>query len=569
MSDAFQLISLRNVCKYFARLMALAALVLSGTYAGLASAQIAVPTTAGSPFFCDARFYQVRADTSASATSPTPRTYLVRYPSLATGATPDNPYTGSNYIGVGLNALGYNPRDSYLYALSFGTANDNQIYRIGQTGAELVGTVTGLPAGFVSTGGVFDKQGRYYFAGQGGTPNSIAPSIIYRIDNIPASGAAALTIAVQYALTAGTLNMGDFAFSDASDGPNGVLYGSLNTTHYRIQLNATTPSATAVTSTLAPTVGGIGSAFYDRPSNKFYVFNNGASTFYEIGNYVVGAPTSTASTVNTPSFIPTGYNNSATDGTSCIFADPAVKTADIAVQKAVVPLTPVTAGQTVTFTIAAGNLGTNPAQSVTVADPLPSGLTFVSASATSGAYVAVPGVWTIPNLASGVTHTLTIVATVNTSGTTTASFVNIASVTGSNQAGTVTFIPLTDPVPGNNTSTASVTVSRTANLAIAKTNGTTTLAAGSTTAYTITVSNLSGFNVADSVLKDPVAPGLSCTTVPTCAVVSGTATCPATGVAAGQLSMVNLQGAGVLIPLLNVGSSIAFVMTCGVTATGL
>jgi uncharacterized repeat protein (TIGR01451 family) len=561
--------AVRNSCKTCSRWLLLAALALHTLFAGLAMAQVAVPATAGSPFFCDARFYQLRADTSGSTTSPTARTYLVRYPSLIAGATPDNPYAGSNYIGVGLNALGYNPRDSYLYALSFGTANDNQIYRIGQTGAELVGTITGLPAGFVSTGGVFDKQGRFYFAGQGGTPNSIAPSIIYRIDNIPASGTAALTIAVQYALTAGTLNMGDFAFSDASDGPNGVLYGSLNTTHYRIQLNASVPSATVVTSTLAPTVGGIGSAFYDRPSNKFYVFNNGASTFDEIGNYAAGAATAIPAIVNAPSFIPVGYNNSATDGTSCIFADPAAKSADISVQKSVVPLTPVTAGQTVTFTIAAANLGTNPAQSVTVADPLPSGLTFVSASATSGAYVAVPGVWIIPNLASGVTHTLTIVATVNTNGTTTASYVNTAAVSGSNQAGTVTVIPLTDPVPGNNTSTASVTVSRTANLAIAKTNGTTTLVAGSTTAYTITVSNLSGFNVANSVLKDPVAPGLSCTAAPTCAVVTGTATCPVAGVAAGQLSMANLQGAGVLIPLLSVGSSVAFVVTCGVTATGL
>jgi uncharacterized repeat protein (TIGR01451 family) len=552
--------AVRNSCKTCSRWLLLAALALHTLFAGLAMAQVAVPATAGSPFFCDARFYQIRTDST--------NTYLVRYPSLTAGATPDNPYPGSNFIGVALNSLGFNPRDNYLYALSFNTGLDNNIYRIGQTGAELVGSISGLgTTTFLSTGGVFDKQGRFYFAGQQGT--NISPSFIYRIDNIPASGPASLVVAAQYALTAGTLNMGDFAFSDASDGPNGILYGSLNTTHYRIQLNAAGSSATAVSSTLAPTVGGIGSAFYDRPTNKFYVFNNGTSTFYEIANYVAGAPTSTASTVNTPSFIPTAFANSATDGTSCVFADPAAKSADINVRKSVAPLTPVTAGQTVTFTIGAGNLGTNPAQSVTVADPLPSGLTFVSASATSGAYVAVPGVWTIPNLASGVTHTLTIVATVNTNGTTTASYVNTAAVTGSNQAGTVTVIPLTDPVPGNNTSTASVTVSRTANLAIAKTNGTTTLVAGNTTAYTITVSNLSGFNVANSVVRDPVAPGLSCTAAPTCAVVTGTANCPVAGVAAGQLSMANLQGAGVLIPLLSVGASVAFVVTCGVTATGL
>lgn len=536
-------------------------------------AQTAVPiNNAGSPYFCDARFYQTRADTSGSAASPTARTYVVRYGSLAAGATADSPF-GNNYIGVGLNAMGFNPRDNYLYALSFGTANDTTLYRIGQTGAEPVGTVSGgtIPAtGFVTTAGVFDKQGRYYFAGQGGTPNSIVPSVIYRVDNIPAFGTAALVVAKEYVVSPSTINIGDFAFLDTSDGIDGILYGGTGSTFARIQLNNAASTAVVTTITVAPNVGGIGSAFYDRPTNQLYVFSNAPPAFSLIGNVVgPGAATSAQTTVVAPGFIPAGYTNSASDGTSCIFADPAVKSADINIRKGVVPLTPVLAGQTVTFTIVVGNLGTNPAQSVTVADPLPAGLAFVSAVATADSYTPVPGTWTIPNLASGVTQTLTIVATVNPVGTSTASFANVATVNGSSQAGTTTVIPLNDPVPGNNSSTATPTVTISVNLTISKTDNITTTFAGGTTTYTITVANLSGFSAANSLLKDPVATGLSCTAATTCAVLSGTATCPASGAGAGQLSIANLQGAGVSIPLLAVGSSMAFRVTCNVTATGV
>jgi hypothetical protein len=65
------------------------------------------------------------------------------------------------------------------------------------------------------------------------------------------------------------------------------------------------------------------------------------------------------------------------------------------------------------------------------------------------------------------------------------------------------------------------------------------------------------------VLKDPSASGLNCTTV-TCAVTAGTASCPA------PLTIAALQGAGLTItPSFNANSTLSFVVTCGVTATGL
>ena len=550
------------------RLCMLVACVLASLVSPV-SAQ--TPTPAGAPFYCDAQFYQTRSDVAGGATTNTG--YLVRYPTLT--STPNNVYGGTTAFTPAVNALGFNPRDNYLYAVGVNTAPNNNLYRIGLSGLELVGAISGLTDYSVATAGVFDKQGRYYLMGQGtvGGLNTVVPNTIFRIDNIPAAGTAALTVARSYALNVSITNIGDYAFSDAADGINGILYGATagtgTNTLAQITLNDAAATATAITRTWAsPLIGGVGSAFYDQPSDKFYVFNNGASTFYEITGYAGSTPGATTVTGVAPSFIAAGFTNSATDGTSCIFAG--AQQADLNLSKTVVPLTAVTAGQTVTFTIAIGNLaGGSPAQNVTITDQLPPGLNFVSASTTAGTYNTPT--WTIASLPSGTTQTLTLVATVSTVGTTTTSFVNVASIGSVSQVGTTTVIALTDPVPGNNTGTATASVTISANLGIAKTNTTTTVAAGGTTVYTVTVSNLTGsFDVANALLKDPVTPGLQCTATPTCAVTPAAGgTCPTPGAGVGQLSMANMQSAGgVVIPLLKAGASMAFVITCRVSATG-
>ncbi len=112
-----------------------------------------------------------------------------------------------------------------------------------------------------------------------------------------------------------------------------------------------------------------------------------------------------------------------------------------------------------------------------------------------------------------------------------------------------------------------IRVQRTANLQIAKTNGVTALAAGGTTSYTITVSNLGPSDVSGAVLKDPAVTGLSCTSV-VCAGVTGTAVCPT----AANVTLANLQsppGTGIVLNnAFPANSSISFVVSCGVTATG-
>ncbi|MDM7950212.1 DUF11 domain-containing protein [Hydrogenophaga sp.] len=512
---------------------------------------------AGAPFPCDAQFYQIRIETSSNAT------YLVRYPTLTTA--PTNAYASlpNGRLPLQLNALGFNSRDGYLYALS--TGNSGNLYRLGQAGAELVGSIGGLTGFGNPTGAAFDEGGRYYLVGQGG--GGISPLTVFRIDNIPPAGtSAALTVARSYALSGAANNFGDMAFSTASDGVNGILYGTTGTTHYRIQLNDAAATANLTTLAVAPSVGGIGSAFFDRPSNSFFVFNNGTNEFFRIDNFASGTPAAVAITA-----IPAAFVGAAgtTDGAQCAIAT--VEEADINVRKTVSPTTPVTFGQTVTFTVSVGNLGPSPAQSVTIADPLPPGLTLTSTSPSSGSYAS--GVWTLPSLPAFFTETLTLVASVNSTGTGTSSYANVATVSGSNRSGTTTVVALPDPVTSNNSGTATASASRSANLAITKTNTVNGVVAGQTTIYTITVSNLEGFNVANAVLRDPSTTGLDCSAAPApaCSVTPSPTggTCPTVGTSPGQLSVANLQAAGgVIIPALNAGGLMSFTLTCTVTATG-
>ena len=297
------------------------------------------------------------------------------------------------------------------------------------------------------------------------------------------------------------------------------------------------------------------------------MFSNVNNAFYQIQNFISGSPNaiSTTAALNPPLTDNTGTS----DGTSCIFASQQV--ADIRVLKSVNPTAAVSVGQTVTFTVVVNNAGTSPAQTVTVADQLPPGLTFVSASVSTGTYTAGSGNWVIASLPAYTTQTLTLVATVNSLGTTTASFVNTAGVASSNQVGTTTMIALSDPIPNNNTSSATVTAARSVNLSITKTNGTLTAAAGQTTNYTITIAiaaDATSSDMANATLRDPAATGLQCVAgTPACASSAGS-TCPVVGVGAGQLSIANLQGSGVQIPLLKVGGTMSFRISCGVTATG-
>jgi uncharacterized repeat protein (TIGR01451 family) len=104
----------------------------------------------------------------------------------------------------------------------------------------------------------------------------------------------------------------------------------------------------------------------------------------------------------------------------------------------------------------------------------------------------------------------------------------------------------------------------TANLAVTKTNATTTLVAGSTTSYTVTFSN-AGPSVGDgTVIKDVPSSGLICTVISYCTSTGG-ASCPAS-LPAAFTSLFSADGLTIINFPAN--STISLVILCNVSATG-
>ena len=73
-------------------------------------------------------------------------------------------------------------------------------------------------------------------------------------------------------------------------------------------------------------------------------------------------------------------------------------------------------GDQIYYTIKVGNTGPDAATDVSVEDVLPAGLSFVSASASTGSYNAATGIWTIGGMANGAIEELTINVTVTNIG---------------------------------------------------------------------------------------------------------------------------------------------------------
>jgi uncharacterized repeat protein (TIGR01451 family) len=163
-----------------------------------------------------------------------------------------------------------------------------------------------------------------------------------------------------------------------------------------------------------------------------------------------------------------------------------VPDADLAIIKTDDP-DPVIAGNNLTYTVTVTNNGTSNATGVSVNETIPTQTTYVSSNVTQGAYAAP--IWTVGNLASGVSANMTLVVTVNSNATGTIS--NTANVIGEQ----------TDPDMTNNLVTANTTVNTRADLSITKT-GDSGAVAGTNFNYTIRVTNngpsdATGVNVTD------------------------------------------------------------------------
>jgi uncharacterized repeat protein (TIGR01451 family) len=173
-----------------------------------------------------------------------------------------------------------------------------------------------------------------------------------------------------------------------------------------------------------------------------------------------------------------------------------VSTVDLSVVKVQSSPNPVNAGENVTYTITLTNEGLDPASDVTLTDVIPAGTTLVSftfVSGTAGTCTvngAVNCTWLV--FAAGATARYTLVLR---AGDTT-SISNTASVMTSSP----------DVDPSNDSSTATTTVTPSADLAVAK-SGPSAVTAGTNATYSVTVTNNGPSTATNVTLSDTLPAG--------------------------------------------------------------
>ena len=246
------------------------------------------------------------------------------------------------------------------------------------------------------------------------------------------------------------------------------------------------------------------------PAGVTYVSDDGAGAYaggvWSIGNLLNGA----TATLNITATVDTGTVGTTIDNTATVSGaetDPAAAndsatasvsvgaTADLAMAKVVDNASP-NEGDSIVYTLTVTNNGPNTATTVSVADSLPAGVTYVSDDG-GGAYNSGTGTWTIGTLANGAGATLNITATVDagTAGTT---------ITNTATASTAD----TDPAPANDTASAALTVLA-ADLALTKTVDNSGPLEGENIIYTITVTNNGPDPANNVIVNDQLPAGVS------------------------------------------------------------
>ncbi|MFN8113536.1 MAG: hypothetical protein U0R51_10090 [Solirubrobacterales bacterium] len=208
---------------------------------------------------------------------------------------------------------------------------------------------------------------------------------------------------------------------------------------------------------------------------------------------------------------------------------PTSPSADLAISKEASPGAVAVGGLT-TFTIKVENRGPSTARNVSVLDALPTGLEYVSATASQGSCNATISC-ALGTVARNGTATVTVVARATAAGAG-RTLRNTASVSGDQP----------DPVPGNDKANADVTVGG-ADLGITKTVSDEHPSAGSPLTYTIVVRNdgpsaATGVTVRDAIPAKLTGVG---TDRGECAVVSGEIRCSFPALASGASESIHVS----------------------------
>jgi uncharacterized repeat protein (TIGR01451 family) len=303
--------------------------------------------------------------------------------------------------------------------------------------------------------------------------------------------------------------------------------------------SASVPALTAVTWTCTPQSAAsiCGAASGTGPVASTATLPPGGGVVYTVtgtlpANTPAGTLNNTAS-VSPPTAVPdlVPANNTANASV------PIVTQADVRLTKTGPPSAQ--RGTDVTYSLVVTNNGPSDAVNVLVTDPAPAGLIVTNFT---GQCITFPGC----ALAAGASQTLSVVMAIPPDYTGTDPIVNVANVTAAT----------TDPKPANNTARVTTSLDApVADLAITKTDGVTSVSAGQTTTYTITVTNAGPASAPSARVVDTFDPAVFTGVTWTCA-ASGTSSCTATGSQTGNIDT---------LVTLNPGAANAVVFTAQAT----
>jgi len=208
------------------------------------------------------------------------------------------------------------------------------------------------------------------------------------------------------------------------------------------------------------------------------------------------APASTATVVNTAAVQPNAVADPVASNNSASVTTNVGPQANLAITKTVVspaPPNPVNPGQNITYSIVVQNNGPSAANGVTVSDPTPTGIAFLSV--TGSTCTSFP--CSIGTLTAGQSVTLTSMYNVPTSYSG-GPIVNTASVSATEG----------DPNIADNQSTTTTNVGAAADVAISKT-GPPAVTLGQNIAYTISVANFGPAGATGVTVSDTTPAGLT------------------------------------------------------------
>ncbi|MFC4454807.1 beta strand repeat-containing protein [Deinococcus sonorensis] len=396
------------------------------TAGAAASATLTVTAgSAGGIYVCDPNFYQIREDPTTLLSTM----YMLDLNNLGSGGVAQ----WSQGFGPALNALAYNPKDSYFYAVNITAMNSGspfRLYRLGRTGAVEYASLTNIPTGSSVAAAAIDRNGVMYIK------KLQQDAVIYRYDlvaNAPLSNLNLVNTLNQSA----SVTLWDLAVNPLDN----QIYGAM------------TPGAVSI---INPTTGvivtrGTGAALAANNTNAVgTLFFNFSGVLYAYQN---GGAFGTID-LTTGAFIQTATASSAvqSDGGSCAFATSATPNLTIALtgptyaKPSTVASTnpPVAAStSTISYTLTVSVTNANTTGTTTVTDTLPSALSWTA----TGNYTSSSGSWTCgisaqvitcttsSSIAAGTPQTLTLLNVRVAAGTAGApSFTDTATVSNAGES---------------------------------------------------------------------------------------------------------------------------------------